>query len=375
LQSLVPTMLQVAALGGDNEQQMIALANAFASDQISADQFRTVLEALLSSHARAAQAATHQTNETAKLAGLWTNAQGPALGYAAALNAIASAQGLAASTRPQLNKGAGPGQGGAGNVFDAIGGGAASSLRPVIQANERLRDSEVQLRLARANSSAERVAVYRSEIARTTDQAEKNRLLAQIEGEKGKATRATTGAATAHTAELNKQLNLSERTFDSINKQRQATLDLRAAEIRDRQQRRQEETELKTADRVLANIAGNNPRAADFRARAQDARDLILIGQEQRQLDLEEKRSTAGGAIVNGRIFQSQAGISAPGASGGGAPIGIPAGAPAGSPAGETAITLQLVDSAGAVIAKTVEPILMDALMNGIRKVKLTTGV
>lgn len=111
------------------------------------------------------------------------------------------------------------------------------------------------------------------------------------------------GAKSA-TSELNKQLSLEERIRDAKVDQLKASLDVSAAIIRDRQAKVEEDAALKLADKRLANGRLN----AAQRQAVQDARDLILIEQQQRELAIREQLATAGGQIVNGRILQGQPG-------------------------------------------------------------------
>lgn len=129
----------------------------------------------------------------------------------------------------------------------------------------------------------------------------------------------------SHTSELNKQLGLQEGIYDSINKQKDALLDIEELTIRDRQQDRKDAAERKTALAIL----GSANASADLKARAADALALIDVQDRQRAQAIAEKQATAGGAIVNGRVLQSQVG-------GGGSlpPAGAVASAGAIAPAG-----------------------------------------
>jgi hypothetical protein len=162
---------------------------------------------------------------------------------------------------------------------------------------KRIHDSEVQLALARAKTSAERIAILQREAAATDDIAERNSLLARIESERN-------SGAKRHTSELNKQLNLEERIRDAKTSQLKATLDASAAIIRDRQQRRQEEQDIRTAERILR--SGRSSQL--FKDAAADKIALIGIEQQQRLLDINEKLATSNGQIINGRVFQSKPG-------------------------------------------------------------------
>lgn len=164
----------------------------------------------------------------------------------------------------------------------------------------RIRDAQQGLDLARAKTSAQRIAILQRELSGTTDIAERLRIQTQIEQERN-------SAAKGHTSELNKQLSLNERIEDSQAKQARAAIDARLALIDDRKQRILEEQELRRAEN-----AARNARDPRIRELADLARQRIPLEQQQRQLDIAEKLATAGGQIIGGRIFQGQRG--APGA-------------------------------------------------------------
>lgn len=172
---------------------------------------------------------------------------------------------------------------------------AAKQLNDAYLADQkRVADAQLALDLARAKTSGERIAILSRELAGTTDVAERLRIQAQIESERN-------SGARAHTSELTKQLNLEERIADSKEKQLRSAIDAQLALLDDRKQRRQEERELARAQRILASGSAN----ADFRAAAADVLQRIPLEQARRALDIRDKLTTAGGQLVNGRIFQS----------------------------------------------------------------------
>jgi hypothetical protein len=209
----------------------------------------------------------------------------------------------------------------------------------------------------------------------TTTQAERNTIEAQIISIRNSGDK-------AHTSELNKQLNLEERIYDSKNKQLQASLDARAAEIQDRQAKRDEDVKLRTSANIIKALGGRTDvRAQDFRARAEDAAALIDIERQQRGLNLEEKQATAGARVINGKIYQSKPGGGAPAgetpqATGPITPVGagLPAGGgAAGASASSNLMTINvLVD--GKVAWSGMAPYAWDDLMKGVLKVKAAKG-
>jgi hypothetical protein len=185
-----------------------------------------------------------------------------------------------------------------GGLADRLSGAGTAISRDLKEIN-RVRQAQFALELAQAKTSAERIAIYRRELAITTDVADRLRIQAQIESEKR-------SAAKAHTGELDKQLGLNERIRDSLQSQLKASLDAREAAIRDRQERRKEDREIAAAQRIL-----NDPSKRQFADAARDRLDLIEVQRQQRTLDIQEKLATAGGSIVNGRVIQSQQGSGA----------------------------------------------------------------
>jgi hypothetical protein len=275
----------------------------------------------------------------------------------------ANASGLAAQR-------AGERQGGADNAEDEKG--AQQKFAKLAQAQkdkdaaeaQRVQDARDSLALARAKTSAQKIAELKRQQAATADPVEKLQLQAQIE-------QTMQSGAKAHTSELNKQLSLHESIYDSLNKQRDAALDIEELTIRDRQQDRADAAKIKTAQRILA-----SPNAsADLKARAADALDLISVEDRKRAQAIAEKSATAGGAIVNGKLLQSVAGGGAlPSATAttaaGGAPLPSAPG-PAGGGAG--AVTINLVVD-GKTLATVSEPYIMDSLLKAVRATRASQG-
>lgn len=356
LGSLGQRAAESAAKSDYNRQAIESLTTAYEAGGLTAPEFAKAIDAL---NARFQQSQVDAANSAKGIID-WANA----------------AQGALASLPKTLKDTSG--QGFTPTPFQTLGRGAGDRAKPFFQgvkdANDqaqRLAQLQLQGRLINAKTSAERIAILQQELKGTTDVLERQRIQNEIDQERN-------SAAKGHTSELNKQLNLEERIYDSKNKQLKATLDASAAIIRDRQAKRDEEQQLRTADRVLAALGGRtDARAEDFRGRAQDRRDLILIEQQQRQLDIQEKLATSNGQIINGKLYQSRPGggtasVPTPGQA---VAVGVPAiPTPGGAGGGGQAIVLQLVDGAGRVLAQTVEPFIMDELMQGVRAVKITKG-
>jgi len=229
---------------------------------------------------------------------------------------------------------------------------------------EQLQAARDNLALSRATTSAQKIAVLRRQQAATADPVEKLRLQAQIE-------QAQQSGAKAHTSELGKQLNLHESIYDSLNKQRDAQLDIEELTIRDRQQDRADAEKTRTAQRILA----SSTASADLKARAQDALALISVEDRKRAQAIAEKGATAGGAIIGGKVFQSAAGGPLPpgGAAG---PLGAlpPAGGQGGAAAaGGAGLTINLVVD-GKTLASVSEPYIMDALVKAVRGARASAG-
>lgn len=236
----------------------------------------------------------------------------------------------------------------------------------------RLKLSELQIAYAGAKTDAQKIAILNQELKYTDDQVGKNGILAQIEGLKA-------SGAKAHTSELDKQLNLQERTYDSINKQIDAQLALNEAIVKSRQDERNENEKLKTANRVIAALGGrSDARSQDLVARARDDIELIGIEREKRARQQAELAATAGATIRNGKLYQSLPGGGAPPvlpASGGGAgaPVSAPAVAAPSAGGGVTVVNQLVID--GKVAAEAISPYLWDQLMRAGQSVAAQRGI
>jgi hypothetical protein len=177
---------------------------------------------------------------------------------------------------------------------------------------KRLGDAQDNLALARARTSAQKIAELKRQQSRTTDPVEKLQLQAQIEQERN-------SAAKSHSGELGKQLRLNEGIYDSVAKQRDAMLDMEELAIRDRQQDRADQAKIRSAQAILA-----DPRKARFHDAARDALALIDVQDRKRANELAGKASTAGAQIIGGKLYQS--------APGGALPPPAPPGTPGAHP-------------------------------------------
>lgn len=225
---------------------------------------------------------------------------------------------------------------------------------------KRLSDLKLQNDLINAKNSAAKIARLKQELAKTTDPIERQQLTNQIDQER-------LSTVKAHTGELSKQVTLQESIFDSINKQKDALLDIQALTIKDRQDRRKEDREIAQAQRIL----GSGRASAEFKAAAQDRIDLINVERQQRAQAILEKQATAGGTLdARGHILQSRPGGAAPQAGttpqaiGPITPIGagVPPGRVTAVPASPNVVILRLVDAANRILAESIEPFIVEDL-------------
>ena len=258
------------------------------------------------------------------------------------------------------------------NFGNALGGGLKGAFDQQAQQAQRLAQLQLQNRLINAQTSAERIGILKQELAGTTDVLERQRIQNEIDQERA-------SAAKGHTSELNKQLNLNERIYDSVNKQLAAQLDLSAAIIQDRQARRDEQKEIDKADKIIGRLAGRtDARALDLLGRATDQRDLDRIQQQQRQLRIQELQATAGASIVNGKLYQSVPGggtqptfqpiVPGPG----GAPTG--GGAATAGQAGQGVTIVNNFNVDGKTIFSATNSYIWDTLMQAINQQKAQVG-
>jgi hypothetical protein len=252
----------------------------------------------------------------------------------------------------------------------ALAQGRQITAQEIAASQERykaLKRSELELAYTKAKTNIERMAILRQELALADSQIEKNGVLSRIEGLKN-------STAKAHTGELGKQLNLQESIFDSLNKQKDAQLSLLELQIKDRQDTRKEQAELKAANAIL----NSSTASADLKARAQDRIDLINVNRQQRQQKILEDSATANATIRNGKLYQSipngptgSPTSAASSAAVSSAPSSARAPVAASGGAGPT---LQMVVD-GRAIAEVVLPYTWSEMMRAVNSVKVTKGV
>lgn len=264
------------------------------------------------------------------------------------------------------------GGGSRGDSSDTASDTAANvaALKTQNTASEKTLDSEIALAAAKGQTAKQIDLLRQKEQLFGKDAADRTTIEAQIISiqEKGGKSRETS---------LNKQLSTHESIYDSINKQKDALLDIEELTIKDRQTDRDDAQKVKTANAIIAGLAGRtDDRANDLRGRAQDAIALASVQDRQRAQQLAEKGATAGGTIgPNGKLLQSVPGGGAPPGPGGAPPFNAPPPPPPGgtTAAGALGATIQLVVD-GKVLATVVEPFLMDALIKAARGQRAQVG-
>lgn len=249
---------------------------------------------------------------------------------------------------------------------------AASQTAADLARAKARRDEQEAARIAQSRrgyeyaglaTNAQRIAYLQKELAGTTDVAKRYELQAQILSLRN-------NVAKGHTSELNKQLGLSESIYDSEQKRYRAAIDARLAANEDAKQDILDQEKLRAARNTLAN-------AKDPRLRALAALDIERIGLEdqRRAADLGQAQSTAGAALIGGKLYQSQGGAAPPGAGSlpplaGGAP-GMP-GAGAGGPGAPFAVVNVYMDSE--LIVTKVEPIIIANARAGVAQLRAGGG-
>lgn len=362
---------QLDAAQKDMQQQKVALLQA--QTRATVEEFLRLNPAISASEAASKAAAQGYSAQIGQLAAIAIEADHARF----ELNRMNLEKNLAIGANASAGRSLGTGP----QVGGALGGGMGQVGNQMFAQNNALRDSENALALARAKNHQEKIAILQRELGQTNDQIKKNGILAQIEGEKNaiaaEAERAAKGQATAAnklaTAEQ-KRLTLNEGIYDSINKQKEALLDIEELTIRDRQQDREDAAKAKVAQRIL----GSASASADIKARAQDALALMDVQNRKREFDIAQKQATVGGSIVNGKLLQSvpTGAVPAPASIGAAANVAsAPTTAQAGAAVQGQVLTLVLQDSAGGVIAKSVGPIIFDQLLTSVRSVQLTKGL
>lgn len=193
---------------------------------------------------------------------------------------------------------------GAGAGLGRLGGGASGQLAD----QQALVDAQFENQLKRAKDNAAKIALLQGKLNSTKDPLAR----ARIEGQIVDLQNQKDTSAKSHTAELNKQLTIQESIYDSINKQRQAALDLAEQQIEGNRLTRKENRQNQILESRLARGGLTPEREAQIREQIA----LNTIHQQQRALKQEQTAATAGAAITDkGKLLQS-----APG--GGAVPIG-----------------------------------------------------
>jgi len=165
----------------------------------------------------------------------------------------------------------------------------------------KILEAQNALALEKATTHAAKIAELNRQLAAENDPIKRLGLEKDIVSEQNALAAEKDRKAKSYTSELNKQVGLQERQYDSINKQKHALLDIDELTIKNRQESRKEDKELKQAERILA-----DPRKSKLFEAAQDQIALINVQRQQRLLDISDKETTAGGSIFNGRILQSR---------------------------------------------------------------------
>lgn len=261
--------------------------------------------------------------------------------------------------------------GGRGDSSDATADAAASVAATKAQtaATEKTLDSEIALAAAKGQTAKQIDLLRQKEQLFGKDAADRVSIEAQIISLQTKGDK-------SRESSLNKQLSTHESIYDSINKQKDALLDIEELTIKDRQTDRDDAQKAKTAQAIIAGLAGRtDARSNDLRGRAEDSLALISVQDRQRAQQLAEKGATAGGTIgPNGKLLQSVPGGGAlPPPPGGAAAGGALPPPPPGAAAAPLSATINLVVD-GKVLASVSEPYIMDALIKAVRAQKATVG-
>lgn len=231
----------------------------------------------------------------------------------------------------------------------------------------RLQDAQNNLNLSRAKTSAQKIAELQRQQRATSDPVEQLQLQAQIEQERN-------STAKAHTSELDKQLKLNESNYDSVDKQRQAVIDLGVQQARNRLDNLKDQDELKKANAILNSSASS----VDLKARAQAKKDVVLADEAKRDFEIGQQQATAGGTIINGKLYQSVPGAGGPlpsPPSGGTAPRAAAGAAGAPAPDSTSGGGRELIiQMDGQQVAKLILPYAWAELDGAIQHARITQG-
>ncbi len=167
---------------------------------------------------------------------------------------------------------------------------------------QQIQDAANALALEKAKTHQGKVAELGRQLSAETDPVKRLELQRDIQREQNAIEDEKGRKLKSVSSELNKQVGLQERIYDSLNKQQRALLDIDELTIKNRQETRKEERDIAQSNRILA-----DPRKAKLQDAAKDAIALINVQRQQRLLEIEDKQATAGGTLFNGRILQSRA--------------------------------------------------------------------
>jgi hypothetical protein len=179
-QGLIPKMAAVSASSTDNASNVLALNSAYLQGQVSIDQVRTVLDALISAQDKAQQAAFQEERENRNLARSFDDVVPAAQAAAHAID------GLLAKPLPHLTDKGIVGSGIAGTLASQLTDphNLAAGNQGVEQLDQVLFDN----RLKRATTNAEKIALLRQREAQVSDPVDRARIEGQIldiENQKG----------------------------------------------------------------------------------------------------------------------------------------------------------------------------------------------
>ena len=190
----------------------------------------------------------------------------------------------------------------------------------------RLADSQLNLELSAAKTNAQKIAIYKRQLAKTTDQTERNNLQATINslqntgGGNGKPIKglstldrseiALIDDARAKLADVNRRLaagnltqlqrnqllkqqrDLQREIADESRKELEDQLSLQESLINNRKAQREEERNLKLLGRLAQRGGDRGQAAADEIA-------LIDIARRRRSLNIDRLQETTGGVLPN----------------------------------------------------------------------------
>lgn len=293
--------------------------------RVEADKEKRVMDSIAAQSAAVRKGLISQADAVSILAGQLGTAAGEALNLQLQLDRAASIQAqkdapLDSATRSLIAKGqAGQGKGDASARLKE-----EQEFRRAQEAYQRSLQLLKPIATQLAGKKSELAGLGADDPKRFEIMTDIARLQNQLENERER-------GAKSRTSELDKQLNLNERIYDSQQKQYQAEIDARLARNSDATQ-----DILDVQRRQQAQNAINNARDPRIRALAQLELERIGLEDEKRNNEIGQLGATAGGAIsANGRLLQSLA------------PDGGPLPQPGGTPGGATTVSGSPTTGAG----------------------------